>query len=67
MSSAPEQLLRGVLAYPKEENCLFYALVIFIGTHVYTIDNDLSWTDCQRAVSVSSDSELMKCVEDQEV
>jgi hypothetical protein len=46
---------------------LFYALIIFIGTHVYTIDNGLTLADCQRAIAVSSDGEIMKCVEDQEV
>jgi predicted nucleic acid-binding protein len=46
---------------------LFYALIIFIGAHVYTIDKDLTWDQCQRAVSVSVDAEVMECVRDQEV
>ena len=46
---------------------MFYALIIFIGSHVYTIDNALTLPDCQRAISISSDSEIMQCVEDQEV
>jgi hypothetical protein len=46
---------------------LFYALIIFIGTHVYTIDNDLTWADCQRAIAVSIDGDIMECVENQEV
>jgi hypothetical protein len=46
---------------------LFYALVIFIGTNVYTIDDDLSWADCQRAISVSIDGDIMECVKTQKV
>ena len=46
---------------------MFYALIIFIGTHVYTIDNGMTLADCQRAISVSSDDDIMECVRDQEV
>jgi hypothetical protein len=46
---------------------LFYELVIFIGAHVYTIDNGLTWADCQRAIAVSSDGDIMECVQDQEI
>jgi hypothetical protein len=44
---------------------MLYALIIFIGVHTYTIDNGLTWADCQRAISVSSDGDIMKCVRDQ--
>jgi hypothetical protein len=40
---------------------------ILTGTHVYTIDFDLTWGDCQRAISVSVDAKIMKCVRDQEI
>ena len=46
---------------------MFYALVIFIGTHVYTIDHNLTQDYCQRAMSVSVDAKIMKCVRDQEI
>jgi hypothetical protein len=46
---------------------LFYALVIFIGAHSFTIGNDMSLTACQRAISISSDANIMRCVRDQEV
>ena len=46
---------------------MFYALIIFIGTHVYTIDHSLTWDDCQRAMSASVDAEIMTCVRDQEI
>jgi hypothetical protein len=46
---------------------LFYALIIFIGTHAYTIDNDLTWADCQRAISVSIDGDIMECVKTLEI
>jgi hypothetical protein len=46
---------------------VLYALIIFLGTHVYTIDSGLTWANCQRAIAVSSDGEIMKCVQDQEV
>lgn len=44
---------------------MLYALIIFIDVHVYTIDSGLTWADCQRAISVSSDGDIIKCVRDQ--
>ena len=64
MTSVHERNLRGVLTLSRKEDRLFDALIIFIGTHVCTIDNDLTLADCQRALSGSSDGEIMKCVED---
>ena len=46
---------------------MFYALIILIGTHIYTIDHQLTWADCQRAISVSADDDIMQCVRDQEI
>ena len=46
---------------------MFYALIIFIGTHGFTIGNGLTLADCQRAISISSDGDIMRCVMDQEV
>jgi hypothetical protein len=46
---------------------MFYALIIFIGAHVYTLDHQLTWTACQRAISVSVDDDIMQCVRDQEI
>lgn len=58
---------RGASTFSKEDSELLYALVIFIGAHVYTIDKDLTWEQCQYAVSVSVDSDTMECVRDQEI
>ena len=46
---------------------MFYALIIFIGAHGFTIANGLTLADCQRAISISSDGDIMRCVKDQEV
>jgi hypothetical protein len=46
---------------------LLYALIIFIGTHGFTIGSGMTLADCQRAISISSDGDLMRCVMEQEV
>jgi hypothetical protein len=46
---------------------MLYALIIVIGTHVFTIGTGLTWADCQRAISLSSDGDIMRCVTDQKV
>ena len=42
---------------------MFYALIIFIGAHGFTIGNGLTLADCQRAISISSDGDIMSVME----
>jgi hypothetical protein len=46
---------------------MLYALIIFIGTHGFTISSGMTLADCQRAISISSDGDIMRCVMEQEV
>jgi hypothetical protein len=57
----------AVLSYLKEEDRLLYALIIFIGAHSFTIGNGLTLSACERAISISSDGKIMRCVMDQEI
>lgn len=67
LNSAQERNSARFSVFRQEDEQLFYALVIFIGAHVYTIDKDLTWEQCQHAVSVSVDADAMECVRDQEI
>jgi hypothetical protein len=46
---------------------MLYALIILIGTHGFTIGSGMTLADCQRAISISSDGDIMRCVMEQEV
>jgi hypothetical protein len=46
---------------------LLYALIIFISAQGFTIGHDMTLADCQRAISISSDGDIMRCVIEQEV